>query len=134
MPNMDWLAAGTIAAAIAAIAAALSTLFSYRAIRSSSENARQQRAAQALLQYVDLSIRYPDLSTSKKDEIHEWYTFATLTMAREVLAAYSNDYQWKSQVLRYLTYEKEELKHWDLKQIGEFGPDVAKLVSQVVKS
>jgi hypothetical protein len=131
MSSVDWSAIGSIATAIAAVFAAVSAFLSYKALRVSVEVATQQRAAQAMLQYVDLSLRYPGFSTEKKAEEYQWYVFATLTMAREVLAAYPDDEQWKSQVRRYLEFHKDELKHWNQVEIDEFGTSVSRLVQSI---
>src|ERR1043166_2811714 len=79
---IDWTMAASIASAISAVAAAVSAYLSYRSILLNAQGAKEQRASQAMLQYVDLSLRHPKLSTSRKGEDYEWYVIAVLETDR----------------------------------------------------
>jgi hypothetical protein len=119
---------------VSTLAAALAATFSAVTIHLTRKLAIQQRAAQAMFQYLDLSLRYPKLSTTKPGEDYEWYVFSSLMMAREVLAAYPNDKSWREQVKVQLAYHWTELQKWPPDVIGDFGNAVATLVAEVVRN
>lgn len=122
--------ASTLAAAVAAIAAAVSAILSYRGNMLAQKVAREQIAAQAITQYIELNLRYPQFSTSKKWERYSNYVFGVLTMARTVLAAYPTDKNWRDLVSEHLGYHRDELALWK-SDIHVFGPQVAELVTEI---
>jgi hypothetical protein len=129
MPDLTVIS--TLAAAVAAIAAAISATLSYRANLLGQQVAREQIAAQAIAQYIDLNLRYPQFSTSQKWERYSNYVFGVLTMARTVLAAYPSDKNWRGLVREHLAYHRSELALWK-EDIDVFGSEVAELVSEVL--
>ena len=129
----DLVVISTLAAAVAAIAAAISAMLSYRANLLAQHVAREQIAAQAIAQYIDLNLRYPQFSTSQKWERYSNYVFGVLTMARTVLAAYPTDKNWRGLVKEHLGYHRSELALWK-KDIDAFGPQVAQLVSEILSA
>ena len=90
-----------------------------------------------MLQYVDLSLRYPKLSTGgKKGEEYEWYVIAVLETAREVLTAYPQDMFRRRQIKEQLAFHPEQLTDWANsfpQELENYGPDVGKLVKEVVE-
>jgi len=132
---IDWAVAASIASAISAIAAAVSAYLSFRSIQLNMRSAKEQRASQAMLQYVDLSLRYPVLSTEKKSEHYDWYVIAVLETAREVISAYPTDKFRQRQMREQLEFHAEHLSVWTEKfgeELENYGPDVGRLVKQVV--
>jgi hypothetical protein len=128
---IDWVIVSSCAAAISAVAAALSASLSLRTIRLAQTASRQQRATQALLSYIDLSLRHPDLSTEKRHERHEWYSFASLVVARELLSAYPDDQGWRNQVRQQLEYIWDDLGRWSESDIADFGRSVSSLIAEI---
>src|SRR5882757_7172352 len=137
---MDVLSIVTsVAAAISAIGAAVSAYLSFRAIQANAKAAKEQRASQALFQYVDFSLRYPKLSTSPKasgDEHYEWYVVAVLETVREVLTAYPDDKLRKLQMKKQLAFHPEQLDSWIRKypeDLEVYGSDVVDLVNETIR-
>jgi hypothetical protein len=137
MPDaINWNVVVSIASAISAIAAAISSYLSFRTIRSNTKAAKEERASQALLQYVDLSLKHPKLSTSEKGEDYEWYVIAVLETAREVLGAYPNDAQRRRQMKLQLSFNSEQLAIWNEQfpdDVNDYGNEVALIVQEVLK-
>ena len=122
----------TIAAAIAAIAAAVSAIVSLLGTRLAQKVAKEHIAAQAISQYIDLNLRYPEFSTSKKWERYSNYVFGVLTMARTVLAAYPGNKDWRDLAKEHLNYHRDELAQWK-DDVHVFGPEVTSLVSEILR-
>jgi type II secretory pathway pseudopilin PulG len=129
----DLTLVSTIAAAVAAIAAAISALLSYRGNVFAQKVAREQVAAQAIAQYIDLNLRYPEFSTTKKWERYSNYVFGVLTMARTVLAAYPTDKNWHDLIKEHLGYHRDELTQWK-DDLHVFGPEVVQVVDEVLRT
>jgi hypothetical protein len=129
----DWNAAAAIASAVSAIAAALSAFLSYRSMKTASIISKEQRASQATLQFIDLSLKHKTLSTTNEGEDYEWYVIAVLEFAREVLAAYPNDAGRRNQMREQLAFHREELANWNKQDIKNYGLEVLALVDEVLK-
>jgi hypothetical protein len=129
-------ALSSIAAAISAIAAAASAYLSLRSIKANAMAAREQRASQAMLNYVDLSLKYKELSTLEEDEDYEWYVIAVLETARQVLTAYPTDSKRRRQMREQLEFHADQLIDWRNRyeaSIADYGPDVEALVADVAR-
>jgi hypothetical protein len=137
MPDiLNWSVVASIASAISAIAAAVSAYLSFKSIKSSAVAAKEQRASQAIINYVDWSLKYPKHSTDKKSETYEWYVIAVLEMVREVLAAYPNDARRRSQMKLQLSFHSEQLAIWNEQfpdDVNDYGNEVALIVQEVLK-
>lgn len=130
--TIDWTVAAAIASAISALMAAISAFLSFSSMKRASRIAREQRASQATMQFIDLSLKHKKLSTSKPNEDYEWYVIGLLEWAREVLIAYPDDLNRKSQVKTQLRYHRDEFSRWGKDEWGDFGPDVARLIQEIL--
>jgi hypothetical protein len=134
--SFDWSVGAAFASAVSAVAAAISAFLSFRSMRVASRISKEQRASQATIQFLDLSLKHKRLSTSDKGEDYEWYLIAVLEWAREVLIAYPDDPSRRNQVRQQLSYHRDELSDWmkdDRRHIADFGPNVLAVVEEVLK-
>ena len=131
------LGASEIVSIGSAVISAVALGVSVFAVRSARRVAAQDRAADSIRGYLDLSLKYPRFSTDEKDEAYGWYISYLLLMAQEVLAAYPDSARWRTLMKLQLSYHREFLVDWyaeDKEFFGLFGADAAGLVHEVVKS
>jgi hypothetical protein len=132
-------ALATLAAAICAVVAAALSL---RAIRATQNIAVEQRADDSVKKYLELSLQHPEVSTLKcsDEDKEDWLVTFMLLMAKNVMQAHPLDKNWRQWVTGQLSLYRESLDAWkaDDKEHGTnylngFGPDVEKLVDEVIR-